>query len=258
MKFSSWTLLTFFFGATLLFSSCEKDDDDDDTTPQARVGNVTLTLDHIWGMNMAPFELNQELVHPKTGDTLTYTTFRYYISNIQLETADGIIWAEEESYHLIDLAEQASLSIQLADIPDNDYTTLHYTFGVDSARNVSGVQEGALDPANGMFWDWNSGYIMIKAEGNSPNAADGTFKLHLGGFSGTNNVVTERTHMLSTELDVEGNENNSTVHLMVNPARFWHTADGLATVSKMHMPNPVAAQMATDFATGINVGMVHN
>jgi hypothetical protein len=45
---------------------------------------------------------------------------------------------------------------------------------------------------------------------------------------------------------------------MVNPARFWHSADGLQTISKIHMPNATATQMGTDFATGFNVGMVHN
>ena len=258
MKTFNWFLLILIIGASTSFMSCEKDDDDNDDNPTAKTGSVTLMMEHIWGMNMTPFDLNQQFVHPKTGDSLTYSMFRYYISNIQLQNENGTIWSEEESYHLVDLADPSSLSIELSNVPNGDYTMLYYTFGVDSTRNVSGVQEGALDPANGMFWNWNSGYIMVKAEGTSPSAADGNFMFHLGGFSGDNNIVTERSHPLSTEVDVEGDEYNSMIHLMVNPARFWHTADGLATVSKIHMPNAVATQMGTDFATGINVGMVHN
>lgn len=251
----TWALLL----SMALITGCDKDDDDDDNTPApATSGTVNVVFDHVWGMNMTPFELNSDFVHPKTGDTLNYSMFRYYISNIQLADAEGNVWSEPESYHLIDLADNASLSIALSDVPNDNYTTLYYTFGVDSTRNVSGVQSGALDPANGMFWDWNSGYIMVKAEGTSPNAADGNFKLHLGGFSGTNNIVTPRVHQLSMALEVNGSQNNSMVHLNVNPARFWHTADGLATVSTIHMPGALAAQMGTDFATGISVGMVHN
>jgi hypothetical protein len=64
-------------------------------------------------------------------------------------------------------------------VPAGTYTGMYLTMGVDSARNVSGAQEGALDPANGMFWSWTSGYIMIKAEGLSPQGAGGSFTYHL-------------------------------------------------------------------------------
>jgi hypothetical protein len=51
-------------------------------------------------------------------------------------------------------------------------------------RNVSGIQSGALDPMKGMFWTWNSGYIMAQLEGTSPlaNTAGKRFIYHIGGF----------------------------------------------------------------------------
>ena len=63
--------------------------------------------------------------------------------------------------------------------------------GVDSTRNVSGAQTGALDPLNDMFWTWNSGYIMAKMEGTSPqsNQAGKRIEYHIGGFSGVNNTL---------------------------------------------------------------------
>jgi hypothetical protein len=56
--------------------------------------------------------------------------------------------------------------------------------GVDSIKNVSGTQTGALDPLQGMFWTWNTGYIMAKLEGTSPEAATAghRFTYHIGGF----------------------------------------------------------------------------
>ncbi len=37
--------------------------------------------------------------------------------------------------------------------------------GVDSIKNYSGAQAGELDPIYGMLWDWNSGYVYYKHEG---------------------------------------------------------------------------------------------
>src|SRR5690606_2936849 len=62
--------------------------------------------------------------------------------------------------------------------------------GVDSLRNVSGAQTGALDPVHGMFWDWNTGYIMAKFEGNAPaSPSNGKLLYHVGGFSGEHNTL---------------------------------------------------------------------
>ena len=42
--------------------------------------------------------------------------------------------------------------------------------GVDSLRNVTGVQTGALDPAMDMYWTWNTGYVMAKLEAAAQQA----------------------------------------------------------------------------------------
>ena len=102
--------------------------------------------------------------------------------------------------------------------------------GIDSLHNVSGAQAGALSLASGMFWDWNSGYIMLKAEGDSPNSPTGKFALHLGGFSGTNNIVTVKTAEFGKTVKVT-NGTTPTMTFTVNPARLWHTSPGLATLS---------------------------
>ena len=75
-------------------------------------------------------------------------------------------------------------TLTLSDVPEGSYTEMSYVLGVDSTRNVSGAQAGALSTANGMFWSWSTGYIMLKAEGTSPNSGTGSFSFHLGGFSG--------------------------------------------------------------------------
>ncbi|MEO5995248.1 MAG: MbnP family protein [Chitinophagaceae bacterium] len=73
----------------------------------------------------------------------------------------------------------------------NKYDHISFIIGVDSARNFSGAQTGALDPANGMFWTWNSGYIMAKLEGSSPISTqpDNRIEYHIGGFKDPDNVL---------------------------------------------------------------------
>jgi hypothetical protein len=60
---------------------------------------------------------------------------------------------------------------------------------------VSGAQTGALDPAKGMFWTWNSGYIMANLEGKSPLSSQPNSKIeyHIGGFAGDSNVLRKPT-----------------------------------------------------------------
>lgn len=224
-------------------SSCEKEDDDDHDHDHDGVGTVELNFDYVWGMSQAPFSLNTALTHPMNGEVLTFETMKFYISNIQLKNEDGTVWSETESYHLVDAASSSTIS--LANVPSGHYTELSYTVGVDSARNVGGAQTGALSPANNMFWSWNSGYIMIKAEGTE--ASLGSFAYHLGGFSGANNIVTSLSSDFNATHLVLNNDATKTINVSVNPARFWHTSGGLANVPDIHMPGANAVQAATDF-----------
>lgn len=61
-----------------------------------------------------------------------------------------------------------------------------FRFGLDSAVQVSGRADNALDPALGMYWAWNTGYIQCRLEGYSTESKGkkGKFEFHLGGYSG--------------------------------------------------------------------------
>jgi hypothetical protein len=211
--------------STILFSaligafavtSCKKDKHDHDHDPEP--GTVKVMVDHKWGMSGASFALNTELIHPMNNDTMTFTTFKYYVSNFKLKKSDGTWWVHPESYFLVDLTNTASLTMNLNNVPAGDYTDMEYTLGVDSTRNVSGAQTGALSTANGMFWSWNTGYIMVKAEGTSPQSGSGNFAFHLGGFQGTNKIVTTKTVNFGAVLKVEKTKNTQ-VHLLANSGK---------------------------------------
>lgn len=251
MKKTFKTLLA----ATLMigFYSCDKEEDSDNQTVET-TGEVNIDFDYVWGMDMAAFNLNDTLNHPMTGDTLSFNKFMHYVSNIKLTAEDGSVWVEDESYHLVDLSDPSTMTLTLNDVPTGHYTDIEVTFGVDSTRNVSGAQTGALDVVNGMFWSWNTGYIMLKAEGISPNVEGGTFAYHLGGFSGKNNVINTKKIELPSHLEVE-EDHAHTVNFRANPARLFHTYGSVSNGS-VHMPGENAKIIADDFYGWINVSSV--
>lgn len=231
-------------------SSCKKEEDNNDDSNNSGTATVVVDFDYVWAMSGQPFVMNQALYHPMSGDTLSFTTFKHYISNVKLVKSDNSTWDATESYHLLDLSDDATTAVTFTDVPTGNYTGIEITFGVDSLRNVSGAQTGALDPANGMFWSWNSGYIMIKAEGTSPQSASGPFGYHLGGFQGTNNVVVTRTFSFPNSATYSLDKDETmTVKMLANPARLWHTYGSVSNGETIHMPGTEATQMAEDFNT---------
>ncbi|GAA4388481.1 MbnP family protein [Hymenobacter koreensis] len=156
-------------------------------TPQPD-GGLVVELQHVVGN--VPLALHERFT-TEAAEPFVLSRFDYYLSNLQLRRSDGSHYAQPESYHLIKESDPASMRLPLLDVPPGDYTHLVMTVGVDSARNVAGAQTGALDPLNGMFWTWNSGYIFLKAEGYAPQPGSTNlpFALHVGGFQGQDNSI---------------------------------------------------------------------
>jgi hypothetical protein len=140
-------------------------------------------------VNGQPLLLNEKNYVNANGDTFTVSMYKYYVSNISFLSAGKIPFAENESYHLINEAKRATKEFSINDIPTGKYNAIKFMIGVDSLHNIMGAQDGALDPINAMFWDWNTGYIMAKIEGNSPMADQTNIEFHIGGFSGPLSAV---------------------------------------------------------------------
>jgi len=232
-----------------ILSSCKKDTQEPETTTEN--GQVSVKLFHHWGMESSKFQMNTAYVHPMNGDTMSFSTYKYYISNFRLKKSDGTWWKHPESYFLVDLSNEASTTLSLGSIPAGEYIEMSYVLGVDSLRNVSGAQSGALSPSNDMFWSWMTGYIMIKAEGQSPQSSTGNFAFHLGGFSGQYSVVATKSVTFSNPLTITTGK-ISEVHFDVNTAMTWCTSGSCAGTSSVMMPGALAYQMATDFHNGFN------
>lgn len=248
-NFLSLTLLAALF---FILSGCSKDDDHNHV--HLKDGKVVLDFDHVFGPNQ--FQLNEEYTHPRLGEKMTFTTFKYYVSNIKLVNKDGNKVEFPDSYFIVDAG--GSNKIILDNVKGGEYTGLELMMGVDSVRNESGAQTGALDPMNGMFWSWNSGYIMIKAEGTSPDAESGNFSFHLGGFKGENKVQTVKNFSFGTDVLTVDGDREASIHIVANVARLWHSAEKLSVRSKTHMPGAVAKSMSADFYEGVRFDHIHN
>lgn len=174
-----------------VFTGCTKKDPPETTDP---TGNGVVKIEFTNKVGIGKLSLNDTWYVNDHGDSFKVNKFNYYISNVKLTKATGA-YAENESYHLIQQDKASSLVFDLSDVPYGKYSGITMTIGVDSVRNVSGPQTGALDPANGMFWTWSTGYIMLKLEGTAPKSPTGSISFHAGGFAGAN--ATQRTVSIS-------------------------------------------------------------
>jgi hypothetical protein len=174
--------------------SCTKKDNPDVTPDPTGTGSVKLEFSNKVGSSN--LTLNDQWYMNEHGDSFKVSKFNYYISNVKLNSATAS-YTENESYHLVQQGTAGSGTFDLANVPYGTYTGVTLMIGVDSLRNVSGAQTGALDPTNDMFWTWNTGYIMVKFEGVSPKspASGGKLVFHAGGFKG--DYATQRTVTLN-------------------------------------------------------------
>jgi hypothetical protein len=189
-------------GLLLSLSACKKDKTVTDppvTSPApANQAKVVVDVSNVWGFEDLVFQ--KKYVNPK-GDTVSITKFMYYISNVELLRDDGTKYTEAESYHLVDHTSASSKSFTLSNVPEGVYSSISFVIGVDSVRNCSGAQTGALDPAKGMFWTWNSGYIFLKVEGKAPKSpGNASITYHIGGFKGVNKAQRQVNLSFSTTL----------------------------------------------------------
>lgn len=235
--------------AVLGIAACKKDDDKK-VTPDPEPTTGTVKLEFFNRVGSSNLNLGNQWYKNENGDSFTVSKFNYYISNIKLNGEGGAMFTETESYHLIQQADMSSMSFDLKEVPSGKYSSITFTIGVDSVRNVSGAQTGALDPANGMFWSWNSGYIMLKFEGNSPKSPEvgGQLMLHAGGFSGANSVLRTVTLSFPGEITVGSTDNH--LHLEANVLALFKSPNKIdfSATNTIHMPGAAAKMLADNYA----------
>ncbi len=232
------------------FNSCKKDKPKEDTNiPPVATGAFNLLFKNTVGDSALVLETSE--YKNANGDTFTISTFNYYISNVKLIADDNSVYTESESYHLLSAFNDNTLKIPLKNVPFKKYISISFMIGVDSVKNVTGIQGGDLDPAKGMFWNWNTGYIMAKFEGYSSKSpeVDKTVLYHVGGFSGSNSVL--KTVGLDFPTAMTVSETESPKLKVKADVLEWFTSPQNISFSSLyviHAPGADAKKMADNFA----------
>lgn len=208
------------------------------------------------------------------GESLQFTTFDYYISNVVLVKSDGarFVVPKDKSYFLCKHDVATSRTIKIDDVPAGDYTGLEFLVGVDSAKSVSPIGErtGVLDPAgeaNGHYWSWNSGYIFVKMEGTSPVAPAGSgniFQYHVGLFGGfnsptLNNLKTIKLNVPAEAAKVRENHEAPHFHMYVDAMAIFSTPTvvSIATNPFSH-GDAFSSTLSANYADMFVIDHVHN
>jgi len=115
------------------------------------------------------------------GQPIKFTNVKFYVGSMALKMGDSVIFADKKA-HLVDYSNVQSLMIQLPMI--HEFDRIELVIGTDSLDNVSGEFTADLDPINGMYWTWQSGFINLKLEGNSSlcSTRKNEFVYHIGGY----------------------------------------------------------------------------
>jgi len=204
--------------------------------------------------NNKPLVLGDSGYVNEFAESYTITRLKYYISNISL--GQKINSPASTEVFLVDAAHEDSISIWAW---PGLYTKMIFTLGIDSALNNSGAQDGALDPLNGMFWTWNSGYVYFKMEGfsNASTADLQRIEHHIGGYQGPNKAVRQIELNLQQPLIInEGDQKEMTV--VLNLDKYWKGQNDISIASKalIMIPGEWAKKSADNFPGMFTVKIV--
>jgi hypothetical protein len=208
---------------------------------------IELHFNHT--VNKKPLTLIDSSYTNSYQEDFTITKFCYYISNITLYKQGKIIYTHK-GYYLVTQAVDSSKKI-LFDAPINTYDSIAFIIGVDSAKNISGAQKGALDPLQAMFWTWNTGYIMQKIEGTSSksNLINNKIEYHLGGFKHPYNIATPTVFKIPNQLLLIQASTTCIINFNVAIDKFWkgENPNSIAFVPICSTPGTLAIQLAQNF-----------
>ncbi|MBK9285605.1 MAG: hypothetical protein IPM51_14990 [Sphingobacteriaceae bacterium] len=132
----------------------------------------------------AELQLGKTYALNEKADSFQVTMLKFYVSNVKFINDNAVAQEEKESCHLMDAEEEERLAFSCKQIKTDKYIGIQFGIGVDSAKNNAGILSGDLDPANGMFWAWNTGYVSLKIEGNyiAKNSNKTAVDFHIGGY----------------------------------------------------------------------------
>ena len=259
MLMKSFILLPLFVVFSLLAITGCKDDETPAPNSSTVLIDITNVIEDSVGLRNVD-ETGATTYYNSFGEPYTVTKLKYYISNIQLMRAGAVAYTMPESYFLINESIASSKKLLIPNVPAGNYDGVRFLMGVDSTRNVSGAQTGALTQSD-MFWTWVSGYIFFKLEGTSPLSADG-ITYHIGGFRDANNTNALRTVEIGfdgRELVVAANR-DAEIHVFADINKLFDAVHPLSikNLSFMMSPGGDALKYADNYSKMFIFDHLHN
>jgi hypothetical protein len=272
--FSKHTALILAVFTLFAISSCVDSAENPGPSPVGAEGKLRLEFDNVVGdKNLV---LNSVTYQNASKEDFVVTRLNYFISNIKLTRTDGTVFTvpQDSSYFLIKEDTKASQFVTLNNVPVGDYKAVEFMVGVDSLRNTAPIdkRKGVLDPAgtmaqDGMYWEWNSGYIFVKLEGTSSkgNPVNNKFYYHIGLFGGYNQRTVNNTRVVKVDfgsLKAPVTEKETPeVHLLVDVLKIF---DGPGTSLSIEQFNSVmggqqekSQQIANNYAKMFRLDHIH-
>jgi hypothetical protein len=208
--------------------------------------SITIQFRHKMGDR--DLQLFTETYTNPFGEPITITRFKYYISHVSVSGSDQKEKVLSDNTFLVDEANPHSKTLVFT----TDVTALQsisFVIGVDSILNVSGVQTGALDPLNGMFWTWNSGYMFAKLEGKSDSSHAPAHSLNwdVGGFRSPNKA----SRKIQLTLPVDNSTAADKVIVIDADLLKWFDAQHpihIAQSPLCHQPGRLSMQLADNYS----------
>jgi hypothetical protein len=157
-------------------------------TDDVASGTLQLKLEETIGQEGITFD--QMIYDAAAGHTYSAITLKYYLSRIQIKNKDGALLDLADVIYR-DVRDGETQVFSFGEIPNGEYTSLEFVFGLDSVMNVDGGLEGTLENIN-MEWPipGDQGYHYMKFEGKYDVYNEGeihSFNIHLGATEGNQN-----------------------------------------------------------------------
>ena len=212
----------------------------------ANASDLEISFQHT--VDSQQIEFASQKYSTNGGDTITIEKFKYYVGNLKFTYKSGRQFAFPDVYFLIDSEQPTSLKVNLAKLPEGEVTKIQFGVGVDSLSNDKGLISGALDPMNGMYWSWNSGFINFKLEGRCLSCSStNEYAYHIGGFITPNE--TYQTVSLPISHKIEGPK--SLLKLNVDLSAFLGDLN-IDKLPRVMSPSVKAKQLAQSFPKMFN------
>lgn len=125
-------------------------------------------------------------------DSTRIDLVRFYCHGFTFYQRGELIWRGDKDHYLVDFSDENSLLLNFPIPHTASIDEVIFYIGVDSTMQMNGAHGGTLDPIQGMYWTWQSGYIHCKIEAQQMfDSMRDTVIWHIGGYRKPFNTIRE-------------------------------------------------------------------